>query len=49
VSDLLISNGWATAAQVASLALDDQVAALKTELNFNLNGTFHTIVELSSR
>jgi hypothetical protein len=49
VADLLVSHGWANASRVAILTADERIAALKTVLSFNLNGTFHTVVELSAR
>ena len=49
VSTVLVNNGWANASQVSTLAIDDQVNALKNALNLNMNGSFHSIVELSAR
>jgi hypothetical protein len=39
-------NGWAN---TTVLSADDQLIALKTALNLRLNGSFHTIVDLSGR
>jgi hypothetical protein len=46
VSSLLLMNGWAN---TTVLSADDQLIALKTALNLRLNGSFHTIVDLSGR
>ena len=50
VTDLLVSNTWANGSQLAKISSsDDRVSLLKAALNQALNGTFHSIVELSAR
>jgi hypothetical protein len=49
VSDLLISSSWSNASRMANISSDDAVSLLKTYLQQYLNGTVHTIVELSAR
>jgi hypothetical protein len=46
VTSLLLSNGWAN---TTNITLDDQLIALKMALHVKLNGTFHSIVDLSGR
>jgi hypothetical protein len=46
IASLLVNNGWANTTDLSS---DDQLIALKMALNLHLNGTFHSIVELSGR
>jgi hypothetical protein len=46
VASLLLNNGWAN---TSGLSSDDQLIALKMALNLHLNGTFHSIVDLSGR